>query len=319
MFRWNKLGRVFNPTEVKGRFWLSEFAQAPATLLFDDFVRIYFSSRSKRDANGQFVSYSAFIDLDRNDLFNIINISNEPVLRLGARGCFDEFGTYPISVIRENSEVLAYYAGWTRCVSVPFNTAIGMARSFDNGVTFHKMGEGPILSYSPFEPFLVSGPKIRKYNDTYYLFYIAGKQWIIVNGKPEMVLKIRMATSKDGINWLKLNKNIIADLNDNNESQASPDVFFQNGKYHMFFDNWIPSSFRATRLRKIGYAYSEDLIKWVRDDSKVGIDISMEKTFDNEMIAYPHVFNLDDKIYMLYLGNEVGRYGFGIAVLEGEL
>ena len=37
------------------------------------------------------------------------------------------------------------------------------------------------------------------------------------------------------------------------------------------------------------------------------------------MIAYPHVFEADGKIYMLYLGNEVGRYGFGLAVLEGDL
>ena len=37
------------------------------------------------------------------------------------------------------------------------------------------------------------------------------------------------------------------------------------------------------------------------------------------MIAYPHVFELDEKIYMLYLGNQVGRYGFGLAELEGDL
>lgn len=28
---------------------------------------------------------------------------------------------------------------------------------------------------------------------------------------------------------------------------------------------------------------------------------------------------MDEKTYMLYLGNEVGRYGFGLAELEGEL
>lgn len=319
MFKWKKLGRVFNPFEIKDKFWLSEFSQAPATLLFDDFVRVYFSSRSQRDKDGQFVSYSAFIDLDRNNLFNIVNIAKEPVLKLGKKGCFDEFGTYPISVIRENDALVAYYAGWTRCVSVPFNTAIGIAKSYDDGVTFHKLGDGPVLSYSTHEPFLISGPKIRKYNDTYYLFYISGKEWISVNNKPEMVLKIRMATSKDGLGWIKNDKNLITEITDTNESQASPDVFYSNGRYHMFFDYWIPSSFRETKLRKIGYAYSSDLINWIREDHKAGIDISIDDSFDNEMIAYPHVFNLDEKIYMLYLGNEVGRYGFGLAMLEGEL
>ncbi len=33
------------------------------------------------------------------------------------------------------------------------------------------------------------------------------------------------------------------------------------------------------------------------------------------MISYPHVFELDGSTYMAYLGNQVGRYGFGLAVL----
>ena len=43
MFKWNKLGKVFTPQTVEGRSWLKEFAQAPSTLVFDDFLRIYFS------------------------------------------------------------------------------------------------------------------------------------------------------------------------------------------------------------------------------------------------------------------------------------
>ena len=41
--------------------------------------------------------------------------------------------------------------------------------------------------------------------------------------------------------------------------------------------------------------------------------------WDSEMIAYPHVFELDNKVYMLYLGNEVGRFGFGLAELKGYI
>lgn len=318
MFEWKKLGRIFNPADVTGREWLHEFAQAPATLIFDDFVRVYFSCRSKRDRDGQFVSYSAFVDLDRKNLFNIINIADEPVFKLGKRGCFDEFGTYPMSIIEKDDEIWAYYAGWTRCKSVPFNTAIGLAISCNKGKTFEKLGDGPILSYSPDEPFIISGPKIRKFNEKYYLFYICGKKWIEVNAKPEMSLKIRLAISYDGLYWEKQNKNLISEVNGLNESQASPDVFYANGRYHMFFCNWVPNSFRQTKSRKIAYAYSNDLINWTRDDSRVGIDVS-EEGFDNEMVAYPHVFELDGNIYMLYLGNEVGRYGFGLAKLEGEL
>src|SRR6185295_5685810 len=164
MFKWEKLGKVFTPQEVVGRSWLKEFAQAPATLVFDDFLRVYFSCRPLADQNGQYVSFSAYVDLDRANLFSVKHISEQPILTLGGLGEFDEFGTYPVSVIRNSDEVRAYYAGWTRCESVPFNVAIGMASSRDGGRTFARLGNGPVLSYSPDEPFVLSGPKIRGFN-----------------------------------------------------------------------------------------------------------------------------------------------------------
>jgi hypothetical protein len=69
---------------------------------------------------------------------------------------------------------------------------------------------------------------------------------------------------------------------------------------------------------RIGYASSIDLINWTREDDKVGIDVS-DEGWDSEMISYPHVFELDGKINMFYLGNQVGKYGFGMAELSGDL
>jgi predicted GH43/DUF377 family glycosyl hydrolase len=318
MFKWKKLGRVFDPREHK-QSWLDEYTQAPATLMFDDFVRVYFSCRPPRDASGQFVSHTAYVDLDKKDLFKIIGLAEQPILKLGKKGCFDEFGTYPASVMPMGDEMCVYYAGWTRCSSTPFNTAIGIGKSTDGGKTFKKLGDGPLLSYSTGEPFTLSGPKIRRFNDKYYLFYVAGNKWVMVDGRPEISHKIRVAISEDGINWTKHGKNLISNFWGENESQASPDVFYANGKYHMFFDGWVPETFRETKSRKIGYASSTDLLNWTRNDSKAGIDISKGDEFDNEMVAYPHVFGLNGKTYMLYLGNSVGRYGFGLAELEGEL
>lgn len=318
-FKWKKLGRVFNPLEVTDRSWLQQFAQAPATLVFDDFVRVYFSCRPGPDEMGQYVSYSAFVDLDRNDLLNVKSISKNPILSLGEIGTFDEFGTYPTSVIRVGEEVRAYYGGWTRCESVPFNVAIGCAVSLDDGVTFKRMGPGPILSYSPDEPFILSGPKIRKFNDKYFLYYIAGKKWIMHEGRAEPVYQIRVALSDDGIHWSKYNKNLIETRIEENECQASPDVIFRNGKYHMFFCYRYSADYRGKEKGyRIGYASSLDGLEWERNDSKVGIDIS-DDGWDSEMISYPHVFELDGKIYMFYLGNGVGREGFGLAELQGDL
>ena len=46
---------------------MTEFAQAPSTLVFDDFLRVYFSCRPSPDQKGQYVSYSAFVDLNRKN------------------------------------------------------------------------------------------------------------------------------------------------------------------------------------------------------------------------------------------------------------
>ena len=141
MFSWEKLGRVYNPYDYVDRDdWMFEFAQAPSVLLFEDFIRVYLGTRPKRDKNGQYVTFTTFIDLDRKNLFRVLRFAKKPVLELGNYGCFDEYGTYPLSVIKNRDEILAYYAGWTRCESVPFNVGIGYAISKDNGETFQKPG-----------------------------------------------------------------------------------------------------------------------------------------------------------------------------------
>lgn len=320
MFNWKKIGLIFDPASVSPeRPWLSAFAQAPATLILDDVVRVYFSCRPQPDASGAYVSYSAWVDLDRADLTKVVRVAERPILELGQLGDFDEFGTYPVSVTRERDAIRAYYAGWTRCESVPFNVAIGAAESRDGGATFERLGRGPIIGYSPNEPFVMSGPKVRRFDDQWQLFYIAGRKWKRVDGRPEPVYKIRMATSDNGIDWHKLDRDLIPSRVEEDEAQASPDVIYANGKYHMFFCYRYSSHFRGKQFGyRIGYASSTDMIAWERDDEKVGIGVS-DEGWDSEMVAYPHVFELDGRTFMAYLGNQVGRQGFGLAVLDGEL
>ena len=319
MFAWRKLGRVFAPQDVAGGAWMREFAQAPAALVLDDVVRMYFSCRPAADANGQYVSYGAFVDLDRSSLTRVIRVADHPILDLGSIGSFDEFGTYPISVIRDGPALVAYYGGWTRCESVPFDVAIGCARSEDGGETFKKLGDGPVLGRSLYEPFVVSGPKVRRFDGRWYLFYIAGRKWKLADGRPEPVYKIRLAISSDGVTWTRLNRDLIESRLEEDEAQASPDVCYAGGRYHMFFAYRRSVDFRGkANGYRIGYAWSTDLQIWRRDDEKVGIDVA-DEGWDSEMVSYPHVFEVDGATYMAYLGNEVGRHGFGLAVLDGSL
>jgi predicted GH43/DUF377 family glycosyl hydrolase len=316
MFKWEKLGKIFDPKDCKNKSWMQEFAQSPSVLIYEKHVRIYFCSRPAPTPDGQYLSFLSYIDVDRRNLLNVVNICKKPIFNLGACGTFDEFGTNPISVIRDQDKVRVYYAGWTRCESVPFNAAIGLAISYDNGDSFTRLGDGPVLSYSPDEPFLLGSPRIRKYGEKWYLWYVAGKEWLKTESKPEPVYKIRMASSRDGINWIKFGKDIIANKLGEHECQACPDVTFQDGKHHMFFSYRHSFNYKSKEGGyQIGYASSIDMIDWNRCDEVAGMSVS-ENGWDSTMVSYPHVFLLDGEVYMLYQGNEMGRSGIGLAKLD---
>ena len=323
MFVWKKMGKVFDPTHIKERApWQWEFAQGINTLTYDTFVRVYFCCREKPNTSGQTVSRVSYVDLCKNNPLKIIDMSKTPVLDCGGLGTFDEFGVYPFAPVRHNNQIFGYYGGITRCESVPFDAAIGLAISNNDGKSFERIGQGPILARSLDEPTVIASPKVRIFNNKWYMFYSAGCEWVKNENKPEIHYKLRMAMSDDGINWTKLSKNILPEKIGNTEAQACGDVIFKNGKYHMFFCYRANIDFRRNRNQsyKIGYATSTDLINWQRNDKKAGIHASdAPDDFDYEMVAYPHLFELNNEIYMLYLGNEVGKYGFGIAKLEGEL
>jgi hypothetical protein len=67
----------------------------------------------------------------------------------------------------------------------------------------------------------------------------------------------------------------------------------------------------------MGYASSLDLDVWKRNDFASGMDRA-ETGWDSQMICYPHLFGIEDKVYLLYNGNEFGRHGFGLAELVSE-
>jgi hypothetical protein len=315
MFVWQKLGRMFNPTENHGVSWIKEFSQAPSVLVLDDVIRVYFACRAEPDSDGNYVSLSAFAEFSRNDLFKMIRICDQPLLTLGELGAFDEFGTYFTSVVNRDTDVMAYYVGYTRCESVPFTINIGAAVSNDGGLTFCRLGKGPLLPCTLNEPFFLTVPRVKRFGDLWYMWYSAGKRWVETEKRAEPVYYLRMATSHDGVSWRKEDRDLIPRLIGDNECQACPDVFYFNGKYHMLFGYRSHTNYHGKEGGyRIGYAWSDDLFNWCRDDSKAGIDVS-ESGWDSEMVSFPHVFELDGDIFLLYLGNQMGRYGFGIAKL----
>jgi predicted GH43/DUF377 family glycosyl hydrolase len=265
-----------------------------------------------------FRSYSGFVDLDKNDLSKIVNVSQSPLLPLGSKGEFDEFGSMAGSVIFHKGKFLLYYCGWTRSKSVPYNWAIGLATSQD-GVSFQRCGSGPLLGPTMNEPYLQACPIVYKLSeDDWHMFYLSGVKWFEHDGKSESQYLLMHARSKNGLDWHRDGKAIIPPVVPN-ECQTSASILQLDNNYILLFSYRHGAEFRekSDKGYRIGYASSTDLINWHRDDSMAGLDIS-ESGWDSQMVAYPHVFNLNGEIHMFYCGNDFGKEGFGWATLSSN-
>jgi hypothetical protein len=310
---WTKLGNIFDPT-AHGML----FAQSPQTLVCDEHVRVYFSTRVVDPVNGKYLSHIAYADYSR-DMHTLLRVSNHTVIPLGELGCFDEHGIFPINLLRHEGRVMAYTCGWNRRVSVSVDTAIGLAYSDDDGHTFQRHGHGPVLAQSLHEPCLVGDGFVKVIDGVFHMWYIFGTGWKrkATDGTPERTYKIGHAVSEDGIKWTKEEaRQIVADRLGPDESQALPTVITVKGRHHMFFCYRESVDFRSNAARgyRIGHAWSDDLKDWTRDDDQFALQ-GTPGAWDAHMQCYPHVFECDGKVYLLYNGNEFGRQGFGLAVL----
>lgn len=316
--RWEKLGKIFDPADHELSEGCTAYAKSPQALVFDDFVRIYFCAQ-KKTANGKYMSCPQYVDFNKS-FDRVLRLSKGPVVELGLLGEFDEHGIFPINVLRHEGKVWAYTSGWSRRMSVSIDMSIGLAISEDEGAHFQKYGQGgPVMAASHNEPFLVGDPFVQHLNGQFHMWYIFGTTWKrpSVDGAAERFYKIAHATSSDGVRWVRDGKAIVADRL-HNECQALPTIFKTGGQYHMYFCYRSAFDFRQNKSNayRLGYAYSDDLIQWYRDDEQSGIDVT-EGAWDSDMMCYPNAFECDGINYLLYNGNEFGRHGFGLAKLVG--
>lgn len=313
-FRWIKKGHIFSPD---GRYpWMKEYAQVPTVLPLADRLRVYISTRGNREKDGNFQAYSTYVDLDVDNPAKVIAVHDRPILELGDIGTFDQFGVMACSTIPVGKEIWLYYGGWNRCAGVPYHHAIGLAVSKDGGATFSRYSKGPIITRSPEEPYLHNGPSVMKIGNQFHMWYGTGLKWVKNENALEPIYVTAHATSNDGIRWKNNGIPILAPKVED-ECQSIPAVVKLGDRYHMWFSYRCGLDFRnADRGYRIGYAWSDDLTHWNRNDELGGLELSPGNVWDSQMVCYPRVIEVKDKIYMFYNGNYFGQNGFGYAVLD---
>jgi hypothetical protein len=305
--RWRVMGRIFDPSEHD---WAGTHAQVPTALVYDDKVRVFYADRF---TDGR--SYTTYLDLDRQDLGRVTYFHKAPILDFGEPGAFDDDGAMPSFAVRENGRILLYYSGWNRGVTVPYRNSVGIAVSDDDGDSFRRLYEGPVLDRTPLEPHIAVTPTLLKEGDLWRMWYISGVRWTEVDGKFEPVYVIKYGSSRDGVAWDRPNHLCVKPAHDR-EAFSHPTVIRHSGLYRMWYCCRDSVDYRdGAGAYRIGYAESADGLDWNRMDEVGGLDVG-QAPWASTMTSYPFVTQIDDRVVMFFNGNGFGRSGFGYAVLE---
>ena len=205
-----------------------------------------------------------------------------------------------------------YYIGWEKGYKQPlFHASIGLAIS-DDGQDFMKMSVAPIMGRSEHDPCLVTSPHVYRDDDLWNMNYVSGVKWTenSISNTLKSFYHIKSATSQDMIHWERQG-DIAIDFEGDESNIARPSVYKDaNNSYNMWY-SYVDAKIGKYRM---GCAHSNDGKSWDRKDKDVGI--GLDDDFCQEMISYPQVFNIQDRLYMLYNGDQFGKQGFGIAICE---
>lgn len=306
MQNWKKAGLIY---ECRHASALPYYAGIPFVKQVNrNIFRIYYNGRDNNNT-----SFVSFIDYNIN-LREVIADEGLILLKAGNPGCFDDAGTVLSQIVTTGNVDRLYYSGWTLGAKVPFRINIGVAESESGTDDFKKYSEGPVVGQTIFDPYMAGSPFIIIENGIWKMWYVSCIRWEFINGSPRHFYHIKYTESIDGINWTGERITAIDFKNEYEYAIARPVVIRENGIYKMWYSYRAGSFFDTYR---IGYAESDNGLKWIRMDQEVMLGVS-ENGWDSEMVCYPFIFDHEGKRYMLYNGNGYGRTGFGLAVLEQD-
>lgn len=283
-----------------GLEWAVSHAALPTVEapLGDDAVRILFSPR---DADGRASIGRADVSLAGGAPI----VHPAPLLTAGPLGAFDDSGVTVSSFVRDGARTLLYYTGWSLGVSVPFNLFAGCAVSTDGGATFDRVSTAPLLERSDVDPFLTASPWVLAEDGVWRMWYVSAVGWSATDDGARHRYHIRYAESDDGLAWRREGHVAVDFANEDEYALSRPCVVKDGDVYRMWF------SARGDTYR-LAYAESEDGLDWTRADT---VELAGETDgWDAHMQAYPAVFDLGGRRWMLYNGDGYGRTGVGLAL-----
>jgi hypothetical protein len=280
--------------------WAVTHAMVPFVRTAAEDLELFFSSR---DSDGR--SHTGRAALTFEEGRARATPSAEPVLSPGALGAFDDSGAMGSCLVRHDGKELLYYIGWSRGVTVPFATFIGLALSEDGGRSFRRVSRAPVIGRTDADPFLATAPWVLVEDGRWRMWYASGVRWEATERGPKHLYRIVYAESHDGMTWTPSGDICIDFADDREYAITRPCVVRDPDRYRMWF------SHRGTAY-EIGYAESEDGMCWQRQDEVAGLRTG-HAAWESASVEYGSVFDHDGKRWMFYNGNDYGATGVGLA------
>lgn len=304
--KWQKKGLIYCPHGEHG-YDKHSFTTPSAHYIHDGEIRVY---GGVKDEQGR--SRITYIDVDAENPSRVLRVSEKPLLDLGNDGCFDDNGVILGDVLKVDDAYYMYYVGFQHVQKVKFFAFTGLAISKDNGETFQRYSEAPVMDRTDKARYIRAIHTVLYDEGKFKVWYAIGNRWQYIDGKPYPAYNIWYTESIDGIHFNSEDTILCVDNAENEYRIGRPKVYKNNNKYCMLYTrDFIPKDYVA------GYAESTDGIHWDRKDMELGLEKSANG-WDSEMACYPVLLDYGEKTYMFYNGNGQGKTGFGYAELISE-
>ncbi|ALS95166.1 hypothetical protein [Xanthomonas oryzae] len=302
MFAWNKRGLVFDVARDGVGGWMHHAALTPTPhRLSAQVLRVY---AGFRDAQG--VSRIGYVDVRADAPTQIVGVSRQPVLDIGRDGCFDDNGMILGDVVAGPDGLYMFYVGFQRVAKAKFLAFTGLAVSSDLGESFQRRQETPLLDRGPGRSTIAAVHSARYEDGRWRLWYAVGEDWETIGGQPYPRYHIRYAQTDD-LRCIPIHDAMCLRPQGNEYRIGRPRVYRLGKRYLMYFTRgdihggYVP-----------GIAFSDDGVRWERDDSQLGLALS-DAGWDAQTLCYPALIQHGERVLMFYNGNAMGHAGFGLA------
>jgi hypothetical protein len=275
-------------------------------LLDDDRIRVFVAFLDSAS-----VGRIGYVDVRADDPRTVLGVSERPGLDVGRPGAFDDNGVTPMSAVRDaDGRLRLYYTGWQLSYTVRYLMLTGLAISDDDGESFARVRDTPVLERNPGELITRTAAFVLPRADAWSVWYAGGSGTTVADEKQVPTYSLRYLESPDGIVWDGEGEVVLTPKPPDEYGFGRPCVVPDGDAYEMWY-----SVRTVSKGYRLGYARSVDGRRFVRADTEVGIDVSPDG-WDSRMLCFGYVIDTKWGRYMFYNGNNYGETGFGVARWE---